>query len=229
MTVSSVSSATSANTLSSSAQTIAGNYDTFLNMLTTQLQNQDPLSPMDTNQFTSQLVQFSSVEQQLQTNTYLQSMMQASQDSSNSGVVSYIGKTVTSSGVSSDLSNGQATWNFNLPSAATVSVSIKDSTGSTVYSETGSMPQGSGAFNWNGKTSSGGVAPDGTYTISIDAQDSSGGFVAATTETNGVVTGVDLSGSTPKLLVGNTSLLLGNITSVRATDTTPTTPTTPAT
>jgi flagellar basal-body rod modification protein FlgD len=224
MTVSSVSSATSANTLSSSAQTIAGNYDTFLNLLTTQLQNQDPLSPMDTNQFTSQLVQFSSVEQQLQTNTYLQSMMQASQDTSNSGVVSYIGKTVTSSGVNSDLSNGQATWNFNLPSAATVSVSIKDSTGSTVYSETGSMPQGSGAFNWNGQTSSGGVAPDGTYTISIDAQDSSGGFVAASTQTSGVVTGVDLSGSSPKLLVGNTSLLLGNITSVRATDTTTTTP-----
>jgi flagellar basal-body rod modification protein FlgD len=152
-------------------------------------------------------------------------MMQASQNASNSGVVGYIGKTVTSSGVTSDLSNGQATWNFSLPSAANVSVSIKDSSGSTVYSETGSMPQGSGAFNWNGKTNAGGVAPDGTYTISIDAQDSSGGYVAATTQTSGVVTGVDLSGTSPKLLVGNTSLQLSDVTSVRATDTSTSTPT----
>jgi flagellar basal-body rod modification protein FlgD len=218
-----VSSATStaSSTLASSTASIAGNFDTFLSLLTTQLKNQDPMSPMDTNQFTSQLVQFSSVEQQLQTNTYLQGMMQASQNSNNSSAVSYMGKTVTASGVTSDLTNGQATWNFNLPSAANVAVTIKDSTGSTVFSESGAMPQGAGAFNWNGKTSAGGTAPDGTYTISIAAQDSNGGFVAASTQTSGVVTGVDLSGATPKLLVGSASVALGDITSVRTTSTTP--------
>src|SRR5579863_8684834 len=116
MTVSSVSATTSDTSgLASDGDTIAGNFDTFLTLLTTQLQNQNPLDPLDTNQFTSQLVQFSSVEQELKTNDYLSSLVQSTQNSQASAAVSYIGKTVTSTGVDSDLVNGQATWSFNLP------------------------------------------------------------------------------------------------------------------
>src|ERR1700750_16602 len=136
MTVSGVSSSSSSSSVTGTDRaTIAGNFDTFLQLLTTQLKNQNPLDPLDTNQFTQQLVQFSSVEQQLKTNDFLSSLVQANSNSINSSAVSYIGKTVSASGVRSELANGKATWNFSLPEAANVSVDIKDANGNVVYSE----------------------------------------------------------------------------------------------
>ena len=214
MTVSGVNGSNSSSPLSSSAASIAGNYDTFLSLLTTQLKNQDPLDPLDTNQFTSQLVQFSSVEQQLQSNQYLQTLVQSTQNSSANAAVGYIGKTVTSSGVDSDLANGQATWSFNLPQAANVTVTIKDANGNQVYSESGSLGAGPGQFNWDGIGSDGSTEPNGSYSISIDAKTAQGAYVAASTETTGVVTGVDLTGSEPSLRVGSTNVKLSAVTSV---------------
>jgi flagellar basal-body rod modification protein FlgD len=217
MTVSGVSSSdpTSASAgLASDSDSIAGNFDTFLSLLTTQLQNQNPLDPLDTNEFTSQLVQFSSVEQQLKTNSFLESLVQATQNSQNNAAVSYIGKTVTSTGVDSDLKSGQATWSFNLPQAASVNVTIKDASGNQVYTESGSLAAGNGQFNWDGTETDGSTAPDGTYSISIDAKNSDGAFVAASTETTGVVTGVDLTGTEPSLIVGSSNIKLSDVTSV---------------
>src|SRR6185312_8384343 len=125
MTVSGVSSTTNSATagLASDTNTIAGNFDTFLSLLTTQLKNQNPLDPLDTNQFTSQLVQFSSVEQQLQTNDYLSALVQANSGGGNASAVNYIGKIVTASGVKSDLvKGGKATWNFTMPNDANVTL-----------------------------------------------------------------------------------------------------------
>src|SRR4051812_26257456 len=87
---------------------IADNFDTFLTILTTQLKNQNPLDPMDTNQFTQQLVQFTGVEQQLKTNTFLEALMNASQNSTNTDAVSYIGKEVTAAGTKANLAAGGA-------------------------------------------------------------------------------------------------------------------------
>jgi flagellar basal-body rod modification protein FlgD len=217
MTVSGVSQTSSDTSgLASDGASIAGNFDTFLSLLTTQLKNQNPLDPLDTNQFTSQLVQFSSVEQQLKTNDYLSNLVQSTQNASANAAVSYIGKTVTSSGVDSDLKDGQAAWSFNLPQAANVTVTIKDSSGNQVYSETGSLGQGLGQFNWDGTESNGTTAPDGTYTISIAAKNSQGAYVAASTESTGVVTGVDLTGTEPSLIVGNSTVKLSDVTSVRS-------------
>src|SRR6201995_2881854 len=131
MTVSGVgsSSSTSSSGLSTDQSTIAGNFDTFLQLLTTQLRNQNPLDPLDTNQFPQQLVEFSGVEQQLKTNDFLSSLVTANSNTVNSNAVGYIGKTVSASGVRSELANGQAQWNFTLPEAASVSVDIKDANG----------------------------------------------------------------------------------------------------
>ena len=99
MSVSGVSN--SSNTSSPSAidaKTIAGNFDTFLQLLTTQLKNQNPLDPLDTNQFTQQLVQFSSVEQQLKTNDYPVGPGGSNANTVQTSAVNYIGKTVTASG-----------------------------------------------------------------------------------------------------------------------------------
>jgi len=216
MTVSGVSSGSSAGTgLATDSKSIAGNFDTFLSLLTTQLKNQNPLDPLDTNQFTSQLVQFSSVEQQLKSNTFLSTLVQATQNSSNNAAVSYIGKQVTSTGVNSDLKNGSATWSFNLPTAAKVNVTIKDASGNQVYTETGSLAAGAGQFNWDGVGTDGTTKPNGTYTITIDAKNAQGAYVAASTETTGTVTGVDLSGTEPSLIVGTSTVKLSDVTSVR--------------
>ena len=219
MTVSGVSSSASSTSsgLSTDSSGIAGNFDTFLSLLTTQLKNQNPLSPLDTNQFTSQLVQFSSVEQQLKTNSFLSAMVQSTQNSQNNAAVSYIGKSVTATGVNSGLKNGGATWSFNLPSAANVTVTIKDASGNQVYTETGALKAGQGQFNWDGVGTDGTTKPDGTYSISLDARTAQGTYVAASTQTTGTVTGVDLSGTQPGLIVGTQTINMSDVISVRAT------------
>jgi flagellar basal-body rod modification protein FlgD len=215
MTVSGVSSSNSdPSTLTGQASSIAGNFDTFLNLLTTQLQNQDPLDPLDTNEFTQQLVEFSGVEQQLDTNSYLQTLVQSTQNSQNNAAVSYIGKQITSSGLDSDLVNGQASWSYNAPEAATVTAVIKDANGNQVYTETGQVDAGPGQFNWDGIGSDGTTEPSGTYTISMTATNANGQVVDMNTETTGVVTGVDLSGSEPNLLIGTQSIKMSDVTSV---------------
>ena len=218
MTVSGVSSPSSdPSTLSGQASSLAGNFDTFLSLLTTQLKNQDPLDPLDTNQFTQQLVEFSGVEQQLNTNSYLQTLVQSTQNSQNNAAVSYIGKQITSSGLDSDLVNGQATWSYNAPEAATVTATIKDAKGNQVYTETGKIDAGPGQFNWDGVGSDGTPEPNGTYTISMTATDANGKVVDIDTQTTGVVTGVDFTGSEPVLLIGGARVNLSGVTSVSTT------------
>src|ERR1700755_3502386 len=134
MSVSGVSGSSGSNgTLTGTAQTIAGNFDTFLQLLTTQLQNQNPLDPLDTNQFTQQLVQFSGVEQQLKTNDFLQAMMTASVAANHSQAVSYIGKMVTADGVKTELTDDGATWHFATTKDAHIQVEVKDADGNTVF------------------------------------------------------------------------------------------------
>jgi len=215
MAVSGVGSSSSSSSTVIDRTTIANNFDTFLQLLTTQLKNQNPLDPMDTNQFTQQLVEFSGVEQQLKTNDFLSSLVQANANTTNSNAVGYIGKTVTASGVRSELVNNKAQWNFTVADAANVTVNIKDANGNTVYTEQGAMQAGSGTFTWDGKDNQGNTKPAGTYTISMQAVTGEGKSINVSTETTGTVTGVDFTGSEPVLLVGNTRVNLSGVTSVR--------------
>ena len=215
MAVSGVGSSSSSSSTVIDRTTIANNFDTFLQLLTTQLKNQNPLDPLDTNQFTQQLVEFSGVEQQLKTNDFLTSLVQANANTTNSNAVGYIGKTVTASGVRSELVNNKAQWNFTIADAANVTVNIKDANGNTVYTEQGAMQAGSGTFTWDGKDNQGNTKPAGTYTISMQAVTGEGKTINVSTETTGTVTGVDFTGSEPVLLVGNTRLNLSGVTSVR--------------
>ena len=214
MTVSGVGTSSPSSSSVIDHTTIASNFDTFLQLLTTQLKNQNPLDPLDTNQFTEQLVQFSGVEQQLKTNDFLSSLVSANANTTNSNAVGYIGKTVTASGTRSELVNGQAQWQFNVKDAATVTVNIKDANGNTVYSEKGTMQAGTGTFTWDGLDNQGNVQSPGTYTISMQAVNAEGKSVNVSTETTGVVTGVDFTGSEPVLLVGKARLNLSGVTSV---------------
>ena len=217
MTVSGISGSSSTSASASARQGIADNFDTFLQLLTTQLKNQNPLDPLDTNQFTQQLVQFSSVEQQLKTNDFLSALVSSNGNSVNTNAVSYIGKTVTASGTRSELANGKAVWSFSLPDAADVSVTIKDADGNTVYTETGQLQSGAGQFTWDGKDTQGNTMPEGTYSITMQGTTAEGKSVNISTETTGVVTGVDFTGSEPVLLIGEARINLSGVTSVRET------------
>jgi flagellar basal-body rod modification protein FlgD len=219
MTVNALAGSSGTKTTSSLDTTRAGiadNFDTFLNILTTQLKNQNPLDPMDTNQFTQQLVQFTGVEQQLKTNTFLEALMNASQNSTNTDAVSYIGKEITAAGTKSNLKAGGASWAYNAEAAVSdAKVTIKDDKGNVVYAETGSLTKGPGNFLWDGIGSDGKLKPDGVYTISIDAKNLAGKNVAVNTSTVGVVSAVDFSGAEPILTVGATKIKLSDVTAVK--------------
>jgi flagellar basal-body rod modification protein FlgD len=193
---------------------LAGNFNEFLQLLTTQLQHQDPTSPLDPNQFTQELVQFSSVEQQINTNKSLTTMIALQQSQQAASALQFIGATVAVSGTTAQLANGQANWTYSVTQPATATINIMDSSGKTVYSTTQTVQPGSQSLAWNGKDSQGNTFPDGAYTVSISAIGSSGQTVPVTTQTQGVVTGVDVSKNPPNLTIGGQSYPLNQITQI---------------
>ena len=216
MAVDSVSGAsTVASAMASSRATIADNFDTFLGLLTTQLKNQNPLDPLDTNQFTQQLVQFTSVEQQLKTNEFLEALILSNQNASNSESVNYIGKTVSATGAATDLTNGQAVWAFDADAyAEDATITIRNASGATVFTRKGPISQGEGSFVWDGVDNAGNQLADGKYSITIDAKNANGGYVGVSTELVGRVDGVDLEGGEPVLIVGSSRISLSDVTGV---------------
>ena len=203
-TGSSSASSSSSGSTSSPTQQIAGNFDTFLQLLTTQLQNQDPLDPMDTTQFTQQLVEFASVEQQIDTNTNMQTLISMQQTAEATSALQLVGSTVTVSGSSATLSNATnspATWSLTTSSPATANVTIKSSAGTTAYTGTVTLNAGTQSYTWSGQGNNGQTWPDGTYTIAINATGANGQTVNVSTQVQGTVSGVNLSQNPPTLVV----------------------------
>jgi flagellar basal-body rod modification protein FlgD len=191
-------------TTPNASQQLAGNFNTFLTLLTTQLQNQDPLSPMDSNQFTQQLVEFSGVEQQINTNDNLKSLISLSQNQSNAYAVSYLGKSVVMTNGQGSLAGGAADWTYGLGSAAAnTTLTVSNSAGKVVYTGSGETAAGTHDFAWNGQDNNGNQLPDGAYTLSVSAADGNGAGLTASIASKGTVSGVDLSGSTPQLVIGS--------------------------
>ncbi|GAB6843177.1 flagellar basal-body rod modification protein FlgD [Methylorubrum rhodinum] len=198
----SITNATATTTVDTKA--IAGNFTQFLTLLTTQLRNQNPLDPMDTNQFTQQLVQFAGVEQQLKTNDQLGTIMANSKASAAASTSSLIGRSVVAEGATTDLTGGKASWSLNpARAAARAIVTIKGADGSVVATKTTTLKAGSQTFDWNGAAASGLTVKDGQYTITVDAIDATGAKVAVDTKVSGKVDGVDLSGTEPVLTIGS--------------------------
>ena len=213
-----VTSATNAalnNTNSASSgdqQMIAGNFQLFLQLLTTQLKNQDPTSPLDTNQFTQQLVQFASVEQQLKSNATLSALLTTVKASTTSNAASFIGMQVTADGATTRLASGSARWVLNpARNASQAAITIRDKNGGVVATRTSALTAGAQTITWDGKTSTGTTAPDGDYTITVAALDSSGQGVPVKTEISGRVDAVDMTGDTPQLVIGSIRVPLGSV------------------
>jgi flagellar basal-body rod modification protein FlgD len=194
---------------------IAGNFNEFLGLLTTQLQNQDPLSPMDTNQFTQQLVEFASVEQQINMNTNLQTLVTLQQTAQDTQALAFVGQTVTVNGSTAALAaGGQAQWTYNPTSPATATFTVTNSTGQTVFSQAGTVQPGSQQFAWNGLSNNGQQNPAGNYTLSITATGANGQSVAVPTTVTGVVNSVDLSQNPPALNIGGQNYTVSQIVNV---------------
>jgi flagellar basal-body rod modification protein FlgD len=203
----------SSNSLSSTAgSTLAGNFQTFLTLLTTQLQNQNPLDPLDTNQFTQQLVQFAGVEQQLKTNDQLTALVSLQQTAQSTQALGFVGKTAVVDGSTAALASGAATWNLSVPKNATVNISITNSTGQTVFS--GNYPVNAGdnqAFGWDGKGNDGIQWPDGQYKLTATAADTAGNTVPVTTQIQGLVNSVDLTQTPPLLSINGQTYTVNQI------------------
>ncbi len=213
------STTTSASVLSSGQTTLNSSYDTFLKLLTTQLQHQDPTSPLDTNAFTQQLVQMTGVQQQLLGNELLQKLV--NQSGGGLGVtnsVGLIGKSVVANTADVTLNNGTANWHYNLGAGAVQgTVSVVNAAGRTVWSgPMTSLASGDNTFSWNGKDASGKqLADGGVYTLSLAAQDASSGAVTATPQVAGVVTSVQQDATGQTIVgIGKTTVPVAKITSV---------------
>ncbi len=213
MTTTAIDNNTAANSGQTTAsQQLAGNFDTFLQLLTTQLQNQDPLSPMDSTQFTQQLVSFAGVEQQINTNNNLQSLISLNTSQQASAAVSYIGHSVVMTSGKGSLTGGDVDWTYNLsaPSAGTT-LTVTNTAGQVVYSQAGSTSAGNNDFNWNGKDSNGNQLADGQYTLNVSAAAADGSAVSSTIASKAIVTAVDMSGAAPQLVLSSMEIPLSEV------------------
>lgn len=198
---------------SGSRASLASNFETFLTLLTAQLKNQDPLSPMDSTDFTAQLTQMTGVEQQLLTNDLLTSLLTSQQSQGMTGASNYIGKDVTAVWAADRFTDGEANWSYELgASASSVTLQVLDASGKTVW--TGDAPakaEGVHDFVWDGKTTAGGQAVDGgVYTLKVTAKNGDN-TITSQVLTRGQVTGVELYDGTPYLNVGNSIVPLSAV------------------
>lgn len=206
---------TVSGTTNSSMQELSGNFNTFLTLLTTQLQNQDPLSPMDSSQFTQQLVEFSQVEQQIDTNNNLNSLIALGQANTLSSSASYLGKSVTITTGNGALQNGSCTWRYALGAdAANTTLTVTDSTGKVVYSGPGETSSGGHDFAWNGEDNSGNQLPDGVYKLSVASNAADGEPIQSAIAFKGVVDEINLTGTEPLLMIGPMGVPISQISAI---------------
>lgn len=212
--------ASAKSNLSAGSSNLKIGYDTFLTLLTTQLQHQDPTSPLDTNQFTSQLVQMTGVQQQLLSNELLQTLV--NQNGGAGGVsqaVGLIGKTVRATGGAATLDGGRAAWSYDLGSAAaSATLTVKNSAGATVWSGPApSLSAGRHDFTWNGRDQNGAqLADGGAYTLGIAGQDAAGRAVTASTELKGVVSSIETVNGATVLNIGRSQVPYTSVDEVEA-------------
>ena len=205
----------STGTSGSALSSLSGNLDTFLKLLMTQLQNQDPTSPLDTAQFTSQLVQYSSVEQQIKTNTNLTSLLQLTQANEVVQSASLLGKKAEVSSDQLALQGGAATVKFDASAAGKVNIVVLDAAGGQVASDTIDTTVGSNTWTWDGTNSAGTKLPDGAYRVAVLHSNGAGGTAAIPTTIVGTVTGVDSTGSSVKVRMGQLAVEFANLRSLK--------------
>ncbi len=205
------SASTSSTSGASALSSLSGNMNSFLQMLMTQLQNQDPTSPMDPNAFTTELVQFSGVQQQINTNSSLTQLIQLTQGSEMLQASSIVGKTVALKSTQVPLQNGSASLQFTAPAAEPVTISVFNSSGTAVRSVSLQANSGSNSWTWNGTSDAGTSLPDGPYTVAVLGGPTGTAPSALPFTVNGTVTGVSTSNNAVQLQLGAMQTSMGNV------------------
>jgi flagellar basal-body rod modification protein FlgD len=204
---------------SGSGAKLAENFEMFLVLLTEQMKNQDPLSPLDSNEFVSQLVQFSGVEQQINQNKALETLIGLQVASVGGAAVGYMGKEIRVDSDEAYLGPDGAAWSYSLDSAepaASVTLSVVDAEGKVVFTADGSTEHGERAFLWDGKDNAGESLPQGAYRLQVAAKSETARSIPTHVATFGIVTAVDLSGPEPVLMMGEARAPFSLIQAVRA-------------
>lgn len=180
---------------------LADSFDTFLLLLTEQLKNQDPLDPLSSNEFTSQLVQFTQVEQSITSNQNLERLINLQLASNLSNLVGYLGKTAEVASSGGVLSNGQALWHYDFGVSAPdlVSISIQDDSGRVIFGTLGNSDSGKQDFTWDGLDNAGNQSGDGVYTAIITGATLAGETLQPAVSSSAVVTSVETTGGNPML------------------------------
>lgn len=216
MLIDSATSTAAAGTKAAADQAeIQEDLNDFLKLLTTQLQNQDPLEPMDANEFTQQLVQFATVEQQIQQNANLENLIDIEANNQVGAMVSFLNKAIEYEGSQLSLSDGRSEASYTLAETAKdVAIEVVDANGNTIYEESGTPSAGRHSFNWDGRDSSGNTVPDGAYTFVVTATDADGAPVDVSTTVSAVVDSVQSVDGQLVLLVDDTAVHLDQLVSV---------------
>ncbi len=201
VTAGSATPAAATSATGSAQKSLTSNYNDFLKLLMTQLQNQDPTSPMDTNQFTSQLVQYSSVEQQIATNTSLTQLIQLTQGGEVLQASSLVGKPVTVTSDHIALQGGKGAVQFNTTSAEPVSIGIYSDAGTKLRDAVVSSQPGQNTWSWDGTDNQGNTVADGSYRTVVQGQTGDTAQDLPFT-VSGTATGVQKSGNTLQVALG---------------------------
>ncbi len=176
----------------------------FLNLLVAQLQNQDPLDPLDANEFTSQLVQFASVEQQIFQNSNLEKLLNLQETSQISQMVDFIGNRIEFTSQKMPVENGTAEFTYTIPPGVRdATINIANSAGLNVYFNDAETNAGTHSFTWNGLDKNGNQVPDGVYTLLISAKDAFDKLAEVEYTVFGTVTGAGVDNGETELFVGD--------------------------
>lgn len=213
--VDAVTTASSANArIASGTGMLASNFETFLTLLTSQLKNQDPLSPVDSNQFTAQLTQMAGVEQQLLTNDLLKNLVAAQGGGGLGQAATYIGKDATAAWSATKMADGEASWSYELgANAASATLQVLDGSGQVVWSgDAPAKTTGMHDFTWDGKATAGADGQDGqVYSLKIVAKNTAGEAVDAQVLTRGRISGVEMYEGEAYLTIGQSIVPLSTI------------------
>ena len=196
--------------------------DDFLKLFLAQMNHQDPLNPMDTSQFSSQLAQFSTLEQLYNVNDNLQSIESIQKGDSKYQTLDMIGKEVQAESDTLVLNNGNAAKGaFNLEQPAECMVHILDDNGNSIRDiYLGVLDSGNHDFEWDGFENNGTLHTSGQYTYSVSAMSNSGKTVSTDKYIKGTVTGVNLNGDDPVIYINDTPLSMSQIVNVSTDETT---------
>jgi flagellar basal-body rod modification protein FlgD len=193
---------------------LANNFSDFLSMLMTQLKNQDPSSPMDASQFTSELVQFTNVEQQIGTNSNLKQLIQLTQASQIEQSASMLGKPVTAASTQLTLQKGAADINFNTETAEPVVIAVYNSAGTQIQTASLKTAAGANGWHWDGKSATGTTMPDGAYKVTVTAVGADSAASQIPFTVTGTATSVMNNSGTVQVQMGGLTLPFSAVQSV---------------